>query len=336
MTDDAPRPSTDYRWTRPFPTRWHDNDVFGHVNNTIYYAAMDTTVTSWLLGPGGHALVDDEATPPSSSRPPAATSPPARSPTRSSSGCAPTGSAPRACRWGLGIFRESDGELLATGTFVHVFVDRETRRPIPVPGRDPRPHRAPTRSPAPARTDVEKEPDERRRSRPAPATRPSRSPRSSPTSARRCPDKTALIWAGQTGPRGPRHLRRPVGARRSGRRRAARPRRRRGRPGGDDGAERARLRPRLLRGPRARRGRRADPPPVQEGRDRARAEGQRREARRHRRAPSLGEALPAAAGLGLDALSVLLPEAAKDLVPIPRLEDLVAAGADADRRATWR
>jgi acyl-CoA thioester hydrolase len=35
--------------------------------------------------------------------------------------------------WGLGIFREADRELLATGTFVHVFVDRADRRPIPVP-----------------------------------------------------------------------------------------------------------------------------------------------------------------------------------------------------------
>jgi long-chain acyl-CoA synthetase len=46
-------------------------------------------------------------------------------------------------------------------------------------------------------------------------------------------------------------------------------------------------------------------------------------------APSLGEALPAAAGLGVDAISVLLPEAAKELVPIPRLEELVASGDSA-------
>ena len=46
-------------------------------------------------------------------------------------------------------------------------------------------------------------------------------------------------------------------------------------------------------------------------------------------APSLGEALPAASGLGIDAVSVLLPEAARELVPIPRLEDLVASGDSA-------
>jgi acyl-CoA thioester hydrolase len=131
VTDPVPT-LADYGWTRPFPTRWHDNDVFGHVNNTIYYAAMDTTVTSWLLGPGGHGMVEDSD--------PAVV-------VASSCRYFASGAFPdtlvvglRADRvgttsvsWGLGIFRESDDELLATGTFVHVFVDRGTRRPIPVP-----------------------------------------------------------------------------------------------------------------------------------------------------------------------------------------------------------
>jgi acyl-CoA thioester hydrolase len=131
VTDPTPA-LADYGWTRPFPTRWHDNDVFGHVNNTIYYAAMDTTVTSWLLGPGGHGIVEDDD--------PAVV-------VASSCRYFASGAFPdtflvglRADRvgttsvsWGLGIFRESDGELLATGTFVHVFVDRDSRRPIPVP-----------------------------------------------------------------------------------------------------------------------------------------------------------------------------------------------------------
>ena len=131
MTD-APETLDRYRSTRPFPTRWHDNDVLGHVNNTIYYAAMDTTVTSWLLGRGGHRMVEDSD--------PAVV-------VASSCRYFASGAFPdtlvvglRADRvgttsvsWGLGIFRESDDGLLATGTFVHVFVDRETRRPIPVP-----------------------------------------------------------------------------------------------------------------------------------------------------------------------------------------------------------
>ena len=136
MTDarEEPRPTlADYRWTRSFPTRWNDNDVFGHVNNTIYYAAMDTTVTSWLLGQAGYGMAEQDGDPAvviaSSCR-------------YFASGAFPDTlvvglRADRVGRtsvaWGLGIFREADQELLATGTFVHVFVDRTDRRPIPVP-----------------------------------------------------------------------------------------------------------------------------------------------------------------------------------------------------------
>ena len=155
MTDtrEEPRPTlADYRWTRSFPTRWNDNDVFGHVNNTIYYAAMDTTVTSWLLGQAvgpqagsdasrsdgaavswGYGMAEQDGDPAvviaSSCR-------------YFASGAFPDTlvvglRADRIGRtsvsWGLGIFREADQELLATGTFVHVFVDRADRRPIPVP-----------------------------------------------------------------------------------------------------------------------------------------------------------------------------------------------------------
>lgn len=122
----------DYRWHRPFPTRWHDNDAFAHLNNTIYYSAMDTTVTSWLLANTAFALGDEQGDRAvviaSSCR-------------YFSSGAFPDTLVVglRADRvgttsvaWGLGIFRERDEELLATGTFVHVFVDLD-QRPIPVP-----------------------------------------------------------------------------------------------------------------------------------------------------------------------------------------------------------
>jgi acyl-CoA thioester hydrolase len=131
--DDLRPTLTDYPWTRPFPTRWHDNDVFGHVNNTIYYAAMDTTVTGWLLGQAGYGMSEADGDPAvvvaSSCR-------------YFASGAFPDTlvvglRADRVGRtsvsWGLGIFRKADRELLATGTFVHVFVDRADRRPIPVP-----------------------------------------------------------------------------------------------------------------------------------------------------------------------------------------------------------
>ena len=122
----------DYRWTRAFPTRWNDNDVLGHLNNVVYYEAMDTTVTSWLVGPGGYDMTIATI-----------------APVVVSSSCRYVVSAGfpdvltvalradkvgrTSIAWGLGIFRERDGALLATGTFVHVVVDRATMRPTAVP-----------------------------------------------------------------------------------------------------------------------------------------------------------------------------------------------------------
>lgn len=132
MSDARPT-LADFRWHRPFPTRWHDNDVFGHVNNTIYYAAMDTTVTSWLLGQAGYGMTDAQGDPAvviaSSCRYFAS----GAFPDTLVVGLRADRVGTTSVSWGLGIFREADEELLATGTFVHVFVDRAERRPIPVP-----------------------------------------------------------------------------------------------------------------------------------------------------------------------------------------------------------
>ena len=132
---DADRPaaptSQDYRWTRAFPTRWNDNDVIGHVNNAVYYEAMDTTVTAWLTGPGGYEL--------SSGLAPVVVSSSCRYhlsavfPDVMSVGLRADRVGRTSVSWGLGIFRERDGALLATGTFVHVVVDAATMRPVPVP-----------------------------------------------------------------------------------------------------------------------------------------------------------------------------------------------------------
>ncbi|MFZ7087709.1 acyl-CoA thioesterase [Curtobacterium sp. RRHDQ10] len=136
-TDDtAPDPfgSVDaFPYRRSFDTRWNDNDVFGHLNNTIYYAAMDTAITSWFvaeyhLDPTGSEWIAVIV----------------------ASSCRFVESAVfpdvievgvRAERigrssivWRFGLFRRSDGALLATGEFVHVVVAREgARRPRPVP-----------------------------------------------------------------------------------------------------------------------------------------------------------------------------------------------------------
>ncbi|WP_421743612.1 acyl-CoA thioesterase [Cellulomonas sp.] len=119
-----------YPHTAGFPTRWNDNDVYGHLNNTVYYEAMDTTINVWLMTSAG---LDPSAGEPIG--------------VCVSSSCEFTASAAfpdalevglRAGRvgrssvtWELGILR--DGVVIAEGRFVHVFVDDATRRPVPIP-----------------------------------------------------------------------------------------------------------------------------------------------------------------------------------------------------------
>jgi len=55
-----------YRWFVPITTRWLDHDVFGHVNNVIYYSWIDTAVNSYLLT---HGLLDIAGSPSSASSP---------------------------------------------------------------------------------------------------------------------------------------------------------------------------------------------------------------------------------------------------------------------------
>ena len=113
-----------------FPTRWNDNDVYGHLNNTVYYEAMDTTINVWLmsaagLDPTGGGPIGVCVSSSCEFKASAAFPEPLEVGLRA--GRVGTSSV----TWELGILRE--GELLAEGRFVHVFVDDETRRPVPIP-----------------------------------------------------------------------------------------------------------------------------------------------------------------------------------------------------------
>ena len=123
----------DYRHHRAFATRWNDNDAYGHLNNTVYYEAMDTTITSWLVEHGDAGLLAGTAMAvcaASSCEFRASAGFPEALEVGLRAGRIGTSS----IAWDLGIFRESDGELLAEGRFVHVFVDPSGLRPVPVPG----------------------------------------------------------------------------------------------------------------------------------------------------------------------------------------------------------
>lgn len=53
MADDAPRQRADYRYFRQVETRWNDNDVYGHLNNVVYYELFDSVINRFLIDEGG-------------------------------------------------------------------------------------------------------------------------------------------------------------------------------------------------------------------------------------------------------------------------------------------
>ena len=58
MTDDNAKTDNavtidDYRYVLPITTRWMDNDVYGHVNNVVYYSYFDTVINRYLIAEGG-------------------------------------------------------------------------------------------------------------------------------------------------------------------------------------------------------------------------------------------------------------------------------------------
>jgi acyl-CoA thioester hydrolase len=122
----------DYGYRRVFPTRWNDNDQYGHVNNVVYYAAMDTTINAWLLGTASLDPLEGEAV----ALCVASSCEYHRSvayPDEMELGLAAARIGRSSVTWSLGIFRRGDPEAIATGAFTHVFVDRVSRRPVAIP-----------------------------------------------------------------------------------------------------------------------------------------------------------------------------------------------------------
>jgi len=121
-----------YPVREPFATRWNDNDQYGHLNNTIYYAAMDTAVNTFLIREGGLDPLGGgpiALCPASSCEFRASASFP--EPLEVGIGVERLGTT--SVTWDLGILRAGEDEPIATGRFVHVFVDAQTRRPTPIP-----------------------------------------------------------------------------------------------------------------------------------------------------------------------------------------------------------
>ena len=121
-----------YRAWRPIATRWMDNDVYGHVNTVVYYSFFDTAVNAWLVEnklldiEKGQliGLVVDTA---STYRKPVAF------PQDVQAGIAVSHIGTSSVRYDVGLFVDGESLPAAQGYFVHVYVDRPTRRPQPIP-----------------------------------------------------------------------------------------------------------------------------------------------------------------------------------------------------------
>src|SRR3954470_9588238 len=113
-------------------TRWKDNDVYGHVNNVEYYSYFDTAINAWLIREGGLDIERGDVIGlcvESHCEYRAALT----FPETIEVGLRVGRLGKSSVRYELGIFREGTEEPAAEGHFVHVFVDRESRRPTAIP-----------------------------------------------------------------------------------------------------------------------------------------------------------------------------------------------------------
>lgn len=128
------RPRSDYRHWTSISTRWHDNDVYHHVNNTIYYSWLDTAVNAWLLETG---LLEIESGDPIGLVVETGCSyaAPISFPQTVEVGLCVARVGTSSVTYHLGIFVTGVELASAQGHFTHVYVSREQRRPVELPAR---------------------------------------------------------------------------------------------------------------------------------------------------------------------------------------------------------
>jgi acyl-CoA thioester hydrolase len=127
-TKPQPQPRSAYRLFRPIATRWSDNDVYGHINNVAYFSYFDTAVNSYLISAGAidiHAgatigLVVQTHCDYFS---------PLEFPQTLEAGLRVSQRGTSSVRYEIGLFAYGAELSAAAGHFVHVYVDRATRRP---------------------------------------------------------------------------------------------------------------------------------------------------------------------------------------------------------------
>ncbi|MCW2990259.1 MAG: acyl-CoA thioesterase, partial [Solirubrobacterales bacterium] len=121
-----------YPHLEAIPTRWADNDLYGHVNNVEYYAFFDTVINAFLIKQGGLDIHAGDAIglcAESHCEYRAAVA----FPDVVEAGLRVGHLGSSSVRYEIGLFKQGEAPAIATGWFVHVFVDRASRRPAAIP-----------------------------------------------------------------------------------------------------------------------------------------------------------------------------------------------------------
>jgi acyl-CoA thioester hydrolase len=127
----APSVRDAYRVFRSIPTRWLDNDIYGHMNNAVHYTLFDTSVNCWLIENGlldihrgdriGLVVETGCCYFAEMGYPDVITS-----------GLKVARLGVSSVRYEIGLFRNDEKAATAEGFFVHVYVDKRTRKPAPL------------------------------------------------------------------------------------------------------------------------------------------------------------------------------------------------------------
>jgi acyl-CoA thioester hydrolase len=132
MTRPIPNMRADYRHSHVITTRWMDNDVYGHVNNVVYYSWFDTVVNQWLVAQGlldyagGDMIglvIETQCNYFAS----------LAFPQDITAGLRVGHIGTSSVRYEVGLFADRSETAAAQGHFIHVYVDRVSRRPKPLP-----------------------------------------------------------------------------------------------------------------------------------------------------------------------------------------------------------
>ena len=113
-------------------TRWSDNDIYGHVNNVTYYSYFDTVVNCFLIDQGGLDIQTDGVIGVAVETM-CKFNKPLAYPEVLEAGLRVVKLGNSSVRYEIGIFQEGAPAAAAMGHFVHVFVDRATGKPAPIP-----------------------------------------------------------------------------------------------------------------------------------------------------------------------------------------------------------